>query len=120
MPKFVYTEAEALQITHDLWSWLAETGREWKDEWPGWKGRKRWAGDTNCALCTFSEKTADAATLNSRGGRCRICPWWRVYRNCGNVRSPYSQWNEAEADATRKRNAGIIRDRITGLIASAV
>ena len=31
------TKRKALEISKELWTWLAETGEEFKQDWPGWK-----------------------------------------------------------------------------------
>ncbi len=110
MTTFVFTEEEALQITLDLWTWLAETGARDKDEWPGWKNHDNWQGEDDCALCTLCNET-------DRSQGCLLCPYWRAFGPCGFSTGPYNRWFRARSDTGRKRNAAIIRDRIAGQIA---
>lgn len=43
------TKKKAIEISIELWTWLAKTGRKYKSDWPRWKEYGRMQDD--CALC---------------------------------------------------------------------
>ena len=58
------TKKEALDLSIELWEWLAETGKQ-KDEWSNWE--KHGGTENDCFLCEY------AVHHPSKGGLCN-CP----------------------------------------------
>lgn len=75
------TEEKAIDISIELWAYLAETGRVSKGRWPGWKeyGRMYFA----CALCEFTVQ---------QGYGCPSCPYYQKFGLCSDKGKPYSLW----------------------------
>jgi hypothetical protein len=88
------TESKAVEISIELWEWLAETGSRQKRSWPGWNQYKKYAepSDYNpygtfaqgCCLCEYDKQQL---------GRCEKCPYWRRYGFCNEFGSPYRNWS---------------------------
>lgn len=87
------TKKKAIDISIELWEWLAETGETRKKDWNGWnKYGYMWA---YCALCKYARQ---------RGGACGYCPYYEVFGLCGDT-NPYGRWLYAETPKTRKKYA---------------
>jgi hypothetical protein len=88
------TKRKALEITVELWTWLAETGSDQKSDWPGWHEYGEMEAD--CALCEY-----DAQRAND----CQHCPLlgkWRYAKYCYWDGSPFEDW-DIEDDATLRK-----------------
>jgi len=97
------TRRLALEITRELWEWLAETGK-FKHEWKGWKKY----GDmlSNCPLCEYA-KQHDVEVY------CLTCPLFgkwiaRDKSICISEGSPFDLWLGADKIEERKRYAQMI------------
>ncbi len=78
------TKKLALQITEELWTWLAEEDGRKKEDWPEW-GKYR-EMDHDCALCEYTG-------LESRFKEdCSGCPYREKFCHCQNELSPYNDW----------------------------
>lgn len=101
------TKEKALQITVELFSWLAKNPRKKKCDWPGWKGYSRLLNF--CACCEYVE------TIEIQRGSCHYtCPikWLKTDRmllhrqsHCGAATSPYRKWVRAIQPKTRTKYA---------------
>ncbi len=76
------TKKLALQITEELWTWLAEEDGRCKEDWLGWV--KYGGMDRNCALCELYNE--------SQTGRCPECPYSREFGHCQKGTKPYNEW----------------------------
>lgn len=110
------TKKKALEITKELWEWLAETGEDYKGEWPGWKKYKAYGNskrsgrfDSHCGLCEYARRKSHVDT-------CSYCPLYGKWvagdseSNCLESDSPFSLWEQAEDIRSRRKYAKIIAD----------
>jgi len=77
------TKKKAIQISIELWTWLAETGAD-KWRWPGWKEYGEMSYD--CALCVYSEKkgkedSCESCPLTEQFGGCCTFPEYPAFAN---------------------------------------
>ena len=75
------TKKKAIEISKELWTWLAETGGE-KEDWPGWN--KYEEGGLDCPLCQYARK-GDVED-------CDKCPYFQKFGHCCEKCTPYSEW----------------------------
>lgn len=87
------TKLKALDITIELWEWMAETGSDYKGDWPGWEKYGTMGND--CALCEYTE------------GNCPDCPINSCY-----VDFFYGEWDDALTKADRKKYAGLFLEQL--------
>lgn len=66
--KFRLTKKKAKEICIELWTWLAETGNNYKGDWPGWNKYGRMQGD--CPFCEYDTRHL---------GACDSCPIYQTY-----------------------------------------
>lgn len=107
------TKREALRICGELWDWLAKTGAECKDDWPGWD--KYGEMENNCPCCTYSNQSY---VFPDYFFSCKNCPikWISnkyknssnyddFYPDCQQDPSPFHKWEEADNKEERKAAA---------------
>ena len=101
------TKKRAIELSIELWEWLAETGKE-KEDWPEWKqnGGKHPDVMSLCFLCEFDE---------SKRGICDDCPYFKRYGECSNADTPFAQWAEAETKTTSKKYAKLFLEQLNQL-----
>ena len=92
------TSEELHALHRELWGWLAETGRPWKSEWPGWKEN---AAPHYCFAC---------GEMAYRGRGCRSCPVEWEASDCEAGDSAFLKWLLTDSRDDRKKYAAIIRD----------
>ena len=93
------TREECITESIELWTWLAEMGKEKKD-WPGWE---QYGGCDEvyggCFLCEYTSRK-----YTSRA--CDICPYFEHFGvACFAARTPYSKWCSANREGTKKKYA---------------
>ena len=67
----ILTKKKAIEISIELWTWLAETGSGDKFDWDGWK--KYGDMSHNCPLCEYTLRQARIERFD--GFHCeRYCP----------------------------------------------
>ena len=66
------TEKKAIQITIELWEWLAKTGSFFKSEWPKWKEYGEM--DCACPLCEYDIRKSNSS--------CSHCPLTSKFLSC--------------------------------------
>ena len=101
------TKKKALEITTELWAWLAETGKR-KAAWSGWE--KYGYMDSACPLCEY---TCRLRRNLYEGKDCRICPLGLGYYGC--YETSYSNWEEARTDKTRRKYANLFLEQLKQL-----
>ncbi len=113
MRKYKYlNKKNAIKITIQLWTWLKETGSEYKDEWPGWGKIKKEYGKnflSACPLCEYGEQ------INRAFDRCTYCPYSKQYRRCWKEPSLYVKWRRATRKRDRQRYAGQFLEQLKTL-----
>ena len=99
------TLKKAIWISKELWTWLAETGKE-KHEWPGWGEYGKMGLD--CPLCEYASEDRFKPT-------CEPCPYHQKYKRCTPLLPPrnrkektlYWRWAGAKTPKTRKKYAAL-------------
>lgn len=103
------TKKKAIEITVELWTFLAETGDE-KGAWGGWETYGQMI--YGCPLCEYSHHC-----LNWGRGRCGSCPYYKKFGCCyGDEEDTiYSLWEEAHTPRTRKKYAKLFLEQLKQL-----
>ena len=99
---------KAIALCIELWEWLAETGEEWKADWPGWKkyGNICWS---HCWFCEYSNRKLK----NDTGVECRECPLSGKDFECD--RLYYGEWKAAKTPHARKKYAKLFLEQIKSI-----
>ena len=84
------TKKKAIEISIELWSWLAETGGL-KEDWPGWE--------------EYGEMNASCALCECAGGVCSKCPYRTRFSHCCENGTPFDKWDLARTPKPRKKYA---------------
>lgn len=84
------TKKKAIEISIELWGWLAETGKL-KSEWEGWEKYGTMLAD--CPCCEY---------VQTRGG-CEDCPIAQRYNDC--YETAFGGWHRAQTPQTHKECA---------------
>ena len=100
------TKKKAIQISIELWEYMAETGEGRKGKWEGWKEYGEMSCD--CALCEYEEQRGGG------GDECDHCPYWQKFGNCWDD-APYDKWRYAKTKATRKKYAELLLEQLRQL-----
>lgn len=105
------TKKKAIQISIELWTWLAETGAAHKWRWQGW--RKYGYMHADCPLCEY---------VNPLGGGCASCPYYQKFGHCytlltGNkgLKTSFDKWCNARKVETRKKYAALFLQQLKEL-----
>ncbi|MEE8471107.1 MAG: hypothetical protein V3S51_07240 [Dehalococcoidia bacterium] len=93
------TRKKAISISIELWTWLAETGSEYKSLWSGWLEYGHMLA--HCPLCEYGRRRED------KGGKttCSYCPYRKKHGGCYSSRDNYARWLVAETSQQRKLHA---------------
>lgn len=75
------TRKEAIERSIELWTWLAETGKQ-KREWPEWE--KYEEQRRHCFLCEYS--------LVEWNTGCSACPYYEQFGLCYAKNAPFNKW----------------------------
>lgn len=98
------TKKKAIEISIELWTFLAETGKE-KSDWEGWEEYREM--DYLCPLCEYA---------TSKGMRnCRSCPYWEKFRWCYSWRKPFWHWEDVSMTKTKKKYAKLFLEQLKQL-----
>lgn len=102
------TAKKAVELSIELWAWLAETGRE-KKEWPGWKhnGGEHETVAILCFLCEYNTRREERNQFSVNNLDCEFCPYHAKYGDCDDDegQSPYAKWVDAENEIDKKNYA---------------
>lgn len=106
------SKKKALEICLELWTWLAETGGEYKEDWPEWE--KYGYMKHNCPCCEYTKKRVRGDSYS----HCLWCPLLSFWPSnsffgapCCRLTSPYRMWDRTNAPPrTRKKYAQKIVD----------
>lgn len=101
------TKEKAIEISIELWEWLAETGME-KREWVGWM--KYGEMEYECPLCELSRKDKEAVAREEGVDlpifkTCAECPYYLKFRFCDRKSKPYRKWANANTEDACKKYA---------------
>ncbi len=95
------TKKRAIDLTIELWEWLAETGKE-RGGWGGWDkyGEHAW----NCFLCKYDSR--------KRTNICNSCPYYIMFGSCSKLGTPYQKWHSEVVTTTRKKYAKLFLEQM--------
>lgn len=94
------TKKRALDISIELWEWMAKTGSNYKGDWPGWE--KYGEMFNYCPLCEY------AGAVKIETNRCKKCLLkWGAFGCERQGESQYLKWDDALTKADRKKYAGL-------------
>lgn len=113
------TKRKALELSAELWGWLAENPDKGKHEWPRWQSN---GGDVawciyGCPCCEYVlQKTmcapfwrgGDDGRYDSCADYCPLTSLWPA--GCEGALLPYTKWRLGETPAECRKYAKIIRD----------
>lgn len=89
------TARKAVELSIELWTWLAESGED-KEDWPEWEfnGGRYAEVHNDCSLCEYDEpEDCEACPYHAKYGSCCVCP------------GPYGEWVWANTQEDRKKYA---------------
>lgn len=97
------TRKKAIEISIELWSWLAENGNEDKHDWPDWEkyGEMRSA----CPLCELFR--------GSLG--CGKCPYYSSLGDCTAYNSPFVKWRDTHSKESAEKYASQFLEQLRRL-----
>lgn len=105
------TRKRAIDLSIELWEWLAETGKQ-KNDWPRWEDfggfdNKGWIKiEFGCFLC---EKYRDD------NENCANCPYYKKYSWCFDSNTPFRNWEAIGHKKTRKKYARELLEQLKEL-----
>jgi len=109
------TRKKAIELSIELWTWLAETGKE-KHEWPKWRDNGGEHDDVvfDCFLCKYAgRKQGDDCET------CHPCPYFKHYgvACCDAEDSPYNNWEDivGEDDEETKMYAALFLEELKAI-----
>ena len=98
------TKKKAIEISIELWTFLAETGGQ-KLDWNGWN--KYGYMSASCPLCEYSR------------GLCKSCPYYKKFKPCCSLGDKpvtiYDYWEAAKTLETRKKYAKLFLEQLKEL-----
>ena len=105
------TKEQAIDLSIELWTWLAKTGKE-KDDWLGWdKYGGRWAIWSNCFLCEYDALLCGEEAENEK--QCSYCPLTEEFGDC--YKTYFYNWELATTPKTRKKYALLFLEQLKQL-----
>ncbi len=107
------TQKKAIDISIELWTWLAETGISSKGAWSGWKmyGESAW----ECALCEWEGHQNCKTSVPVEDIVCPRCPYGKKFGFCAVDGKPYWNWTHALSATDRKRHAAAFLEQLKTL-----
>ncbi len=96
------TRKQAIELSIELWEWLAETGNK-KGDWPGWENYDV-SCTKNCFLCEYDNRRTSPYCFDDYN-LCRFCPYYAQFGDCDTGASPYSLWHTDSDINSRKKYA---------------
>ena len=99
------TRKKAIELSIELWEWLAETGAMMKLYWPKWK--EYGYANCDCFLCEYGFRKKHSDT-------CLNCPLKRClgYSCYGTA---YGEWEDARTEKDRKKYAKLFLEQLKAL-----
>lgn len=106
------TERQAVEKSIELWTWLAETGKN-KNDWPKWECMGGQYPDvmSHCFLCEYNDRNGGDYPEN-----CFFCPYYAEYGSCKEGKSPFSKWCVVETTAARRKYARRFLNQLEALL----
>ena len=101
------TKKRAIELSIELWEWLAETGLK-KEAWSGWEkygGLDKFSECDKvynlCFLCEYAEMELEEED------ECRRCPYSKLFGICFEQDAPFEKWDFARQKPIRKKYASL-------------
>jgi len=94
------TKEKAVELSIELWTWLAETGKM-KYEWPEWYKYPDIA--CHCFLCEYADR---------RNG-CSSCPYSQKFGGCNS--GHFSKWTLSRTTRTSRKYARLFLEQLKQL-----
>ncbi len=98
------TRKRAIELSIELWEWLAETGKA-KWEWEGWK--RYGETEADCFLCEYNDRKKPQI----KGDSCHYCP----YHKCYTEGDYFELWEYAKTPEGRKKYAKLFLEQLRTL-----
>ena len=95
------TKKKALDISIELWEWLAEDGSRRKSDWPGWG--KYGGMRADCPLCEYTSRAEHRDQIS-------LCRYTCLLKGCYSL--SYGRWALAEIKSDRKKYAGLFLEQL--------
>lgn len=107
------TAKKAVELSIELWEWLAGTGEEEKDVWPEWEenGGKYPEVQCHCFLCEYNDQQGGDMPDN-----CQYCPYDRSRGLCMERFNPYGRWTRGKTNRTRKKYAKLFLEQLKTIL----
>lgn len=102
------TKKESIKRTEELWTWLAETGEEYRVLWPSWNHYS--IPSHGGYLCDYASEKSKLESFF-----CGKCPYFQKFGDCTRFDSPYSGWVNAETIDERKKYAKLLLEELRQL-----
>ena len=99
------TKKKAIEISIELWAWLAETGKVYKSAWPGWEKYGEMGND--CALCEQDARESQED--------CGKCPYYAKFGYCPDPENPFGKWSDSQSVSKRKQYASQFLEQLKTL-----
>ena len=100
------TKKDALDLSIELWEWMARTGAELKEDWPGFEDiREDDMPVYECFMCEYASGKGgceDCPYFQDHAHRCYIFEWEVCTQ--GHY-APFDEWEEARTIEERKIHA---------------
>ena len=107
------TKKKAIEISIELWTWLAETGVDDKGEWEGWE--KYGDMDNTCALCEYSNRLRLLGEGSCEPEACGKCPYYQAFGFCWERRANFDEWRNEKLLEERKKYATLFLEQLKEL-----
>lgn len=100
------TRKKAIELSIELWEWLAETGSGEKSEWPEWGNYGEVIYLADCFLCEYGNRNINPKNIEDKyWTECGACPYHKKFGRCCNDNTPFWLWAEEEEIEPRKKYA---------------
>ena len=90
------TKKRAVDISIELWEYLAESGGD-EDDKHKWVLDNYGEYESDCALCEYGKR--------HQSRQCAVCPYHKFFGSCLDEESPYCKWDDAQRKVSRKKYA---------------
>ncbi len=102
------TKEKAIELSIELWEWMAKTGTEYKDQWTGWE-KYALTSKNDCFLCEYNDMQGGRSLID-----CSYCPYFEKFGRCVD-NSIFGKWAYTETKRTRKKYAKLFLEQLKEL-----
>lgn len=103
------TLEESLSNSHELWTWLADTGARDKSMWPGWDN----FGTIQhfCFTCEYARQQRNLNCTGTGKNRCAFCVSYQLFGDCRKNQA-LGKWEMARTVAEKKKYAQQVLNKV--------